>query len=327
MSAGYQILKESLLESDETLTKQEQLSKKSLGIRNFSQAMLAAILATLAPRYAPQLYPPLADVAQRLINTLPPQFASAIQAQVAAVKAKIGKAEAAPDSDSEVSQSEITGALARGDFKAAQALIDKLKDESKKKVWTQLLQKAQIKAYLTNGEILDALNTARKMEDGSQRMFMLAEISKAAHKKRDKVLSTDILHEVRKPASDSLPKFIRATTLFAIAADTAYFSTPEATLMLENGIEAVNSLNDSLKDAEKITSSIEQNKFIDSAEMLRAFAVLGEKNMDNTLLTAGRLENKYLQMMAKLATVERTIIKNSSKTNQKIRQNRSQIKQ
>lgn len=258
---------------------------------------------------------------------MPPQFASAIPAQVAAVKAKISNAEAAPDKESEVSESDIIGALARGDFKVAQTLIDKLKNESKKKVWTQLLQKAQIKAYLTNGEILDALNTARKMEDDSQRMFMLADISKAAYKKRDKVLSTDILYEVRKTPADSSTKSIRATTLFAIAADTAYFSTPEATLMLEDGIEAVNSLNDSLKDAEKITSSVEQNKFIDSAEMLRAFAVLGEKNMDDTLLAAGKLENKYLQMMAKLATVERTIIKDSSKTNQKIRQNRSQIKQ
>jgi hypothetical protein len=323
MSAGYQILKESLLESDATLIKQEQLSKKNLGFRNFSQAMLAAVLATLAPRYAPQLYSPLADVAQRLISTLPPQFASGIQTQVAAVKAKISKAEATPDSESEVSESDIIGAVARGDFKVAQTLIDKLKNESKKKIWMQLLQKAQIKSFLTNGELLDALITARKIEDGSQRMFMLAEISKAAHKKRDKVLSTDVLYEARKTNSDSLPKSIRATTLFAIAADTAYFSALEATLMLEEGVETVNSLDDSLKDAAKISFSDEQNKFIDSAEMLRAFAALGQTNMEDTLLTAGKFKNKYVEMMAKLATVEKTIIKASSKTNPKMRQNRS----
>ncbi|MDQ3747529.1 MAG: hypothetical protein M3367_00735 [Acidobacteriota bacterium] len=90
-------------------------------------------------------------------------------------------------------------------------------------------------------------------------------------------------------------------------------------LMLEEGVETVNSLDDSLKDAGKTSFADEQIKFTNSSEMLRAFAALGQTNMENTLLTAGKLKNKCVEMMAKLATVEKTIIKASSKTNPKIR--------
>lgn len=311
MSVGYQILKESLTESDEFLIKEQQLSKQSLGFRTFSQAMLAAILTALAPRYAPQYFVALNEAANRLIATQSKQFADLIQFQVAAVKGTIGAT--GETERSEVSEAEISNALSKGDFKEAENLIDKLKDETKKKTWTQLLLKAQTKFHLTNGELLLALSAARKMDNAAQRMLLLAEIAKAAHKKRDQVLLTDILLEARKTSADSLPKGTHAATLFAIAAETAYFAAPEATLMLQDAVAVVNSMTYSVDDKKADSSSAaflnDPNRFVDSTEMMRAFAALGEVNIEDTLLVAGKLENKPVQMAARLATIEKILRK------------------
>lgn len=312
MSVGYQTLKESLAESDEFLIKEQQIPKEGLRFRPVSQAMLVAVLTVLSQQYAPQNFAELSEITNRLIKTLPAQVASLVQLQAAAVKGKIGQT--GETETPEVSEAEITRALTKGDFKTAQNLIDKLKDETKKKSWTQILLKAQSKAQLAIGEILEALNTTRKMENAAGRMLMLAEIAKAAHKKRDKVLSTDILYEVRKTSADSLPKGIQARTLFTIVAETAYFAAPEATILLQDAVSVVNSMTSDDKETNSKTSSVlnDPNKFVDSVEMIRAFAALGEKDMEGILLVAGKLENKQVQMTARLATVEK-VLRNSSK--------------
>lgn len=317
ISTGYPLLKESLAESDDFLIKEQQLPKESLRFRPVTQAMLSAILAALSERYAPQYFAEMSGIANRLIATLPKQAADIIKAQIAAVKGKINSAN--ESSTPEVSDAEITRALANGDFKKAQDLIDKLKDENKKKNWTQLLLKSQSKSFLTNGQLIEAVATTRKMENAAQRMLLLAEIAKAAHKKRDKVLSTDILYEMRKTSADSLPKGIRATTLFALVAEIAYFAVPDATLILQEAVATVNSMTYSLKDASNTTSSVfnDPNRFIDSAEMIRAFASLGEKDIENTLLIAAKLENKPAQMIARLAAVEKILKKSPPKIKSK----------
>lgn len=314
MSVGYQILKESLVESDDFIIKEQQLPKEGLRFRPVSQATLAAILATLSQHYAPQYFTELSEITNRLISTLPKQVVSLIQMQAAAVRGKIGGT--SETETSEVSETEITLALTKGDFKVAQNLIDKLKDEAKRKNWTEILLKAQSKAHLANGELLESLNTARRMEDAAQRMLLLAEIAKAAHKKRDKVLSTDILHEARKTSADSLAKGTHAATLFTITAEAAYFDMLHATLMVQDAVAIVNSMTYSLdKEANsKVFSSPaailnDPNRFVDSIEMMRAFAALGEANMEDTLLIAGKFENKPVQLAARLATVEKILKK------------------
>ena len=309
MSTGYQILKESLAESNDFLVKEQQLSAKSLDFRGFSQAMLAAILTTLSTRYAPQNFAELDEITRRLIIGLPKQLADAIQIQTAVIRGGLGEVET-----SEVSEAEILSAMAKGDFNAAQNLIDKLKNETKKKTWTQLLLKAQTNFYLANNEILLALNTARKIENAAQRMLLLAETAKAAHKRRDQVLSVDILQEARKTSADSLPKGTRATTLFTIAAETAYFSVSESLLTLQDAVSVVNSMTYSIDDSRSAGAALnDPNRFVDSLPMIRAFAALSDKNMDDAFLIAGKLENKPVQMTAKLAAIEKILKKRPSK--------------
>jgi hypothetical protein len=290
------------------------MSKESLRFRATSQALLAAILSALSSNYFSQYLVELNEITTRLSINLPKQVVSLIQMQIAAVKSKIGINSSTEGA--EVSEAEITQALTKEDFKTAQNLIDKLKDESKKKIWTQLLLKAQSKIFLANGELLMALNTVRKIENIGQRMLSLIEIAKAAQIKRDQALSMEIFYEARKTSADSLPKTTHAITLFAIASDTAYLSVPEAKLMLQDAITVVNSM--AFSDEKE--TNLDLNKLVGATEMIRAFAILGELDMDDTLHLAGKLENKAIQSMARLATVEKIIKKGPQKIKPEVRQ-------
>lgn len=317
VSIGYQVLVESLAESEESLVKDQGLQQNTLSFRTLCQATLAATLAALSPRYAPQLTEALDETAKRLSAGLPKQLLDAIQVQVAAVKGAIGK------DGRDGSEAEIISSMARGDFEAAQEAIDKLKDEKKRLSWGELLLKARVKTHLSRGELFEALSIARKMRDGTQKMLLMAEIAKVAHEKREPDLSTAILYEVRKTSADALPKGIYAVALLTIAAETAHFAPTEAMLMLQDGVATINSLADAGAKEQKGSLSKpilnDPSSFADSAELMRAFSALGEKDLERTLSIANRLGNKAVQMVARLATVERAVEKGPPKSSSKDR--------
>ncbi len=305
MSVGYSILLESLAESDDFLIKNQNFTKENLSFRALSQTFLAATLATLSQHYEPQYFVELTEITNRLLARQIAPIADAVRAQVAAVKAKLGAFD-----ETESLEAKIIAAITKGEFKVAESLIKDLKDENKKKSLTELFLKALSKFHLTNGDVMDALNAARRLENATQRMLLLAEIAKTAHKKRDVVLSTEILSEVRKISAESIPKSIYASTLFAIASEAVYFSVPEANLIIQDAVAVINSIPDTDKEANnKSVSASDSNRFIDSTEMMRAFAALGEKNIDDALLVAAKLKNKFVEMTARLASVEKIIKK------------------
>lgn len=311
--AGYQILKDSLTETNEFLTNEQKLGDKSKELRVMSLALVAGTLAVLSTRYAPEHFVELNAIANRLIINVPKSLVGLVQAQIAAVKGAVDLAE-----KSDVSETEIINALAKEDFSAAENLIAEIKDENKKKFWTQTLLKAQSKAYLIRGELLKALNTTRKIDDANQKLLLLVEVAKAAHKKQDESLSIDVLQEAQKVSAESLPKGLNAQTLFSLAAETAYFLKPQAMQMLQTSVETINSIPELKKDDEKSTFRGETywndtNNFLNSPAMIRAFGVLGEMNIEETLLIAGRLKNNSVQMMARLATVEKVLKKSIQK--------------
>ena len=317
VSIGYQVLGESLAESEESLVKDQGLQQNTLTFRTLCQATLAATLAALSPRYAPQLTEALDATAKRLSAGLPNQLLDAIQVQVAAVKGAIGK------NGGDGSEAEIISSMARGDFEAAQEAIDKLKDEKKRLSWGELLLKARVKTHLGRGELFEALSIARKMRDGTQKMLLMAEIAKVAHEKREPDLLTAILYEVKRTSADVLPKGIYAVALLTIAAETAHFAPTEAMLMLQDGVATINSLADVGAKEQKGSRSKpilnDPSSFADSAELMRAFSALGEKDLERTLSIANRLENKAVQMVARLATVERAVEKGLPKSSSKDR--------
>lgn len=321
MSVGYPILKESLAETDEFLIREQQFTKESLKFRPLFQAFLAGTLAALSESYAPEYFAELTAITNNLLTQLPEPIAATVRAKSALVKSKIGTPN--DPGTSEISETQIFGAIAKGEFKIAENLIGELKDENKKRSLTELLLKAQGKFHLTNGDLLDALNSARKIENPAQRMLLLAEIAKVANKKRDVVLSTDILTEARKTSGESLPKIIHATTLFAISSEAIYFSPTEAMLIVEEAVEIVNSMPNPEKENTGKTVIVDSDRFIDSTEMMKAFSSIGEKNMESALMIAGKLKNKYVEMTAKLACIEKILKKGLPKTKSETNKSKS----
>jgi hypothetical protein len=316
VNAGYQALKASLAEAEETLLKEQGFTPASLKTRIISQTVLAATLTALAPRYAPLYLAELTAITARLLNLLPPNLVELVKAQASAVKGSLGTSEEA-ETD-EVSEGEIINALTKQDFNKAQSLIDRLKDENKKALWTGLLLKTQSNAYLDAGDLIAALNTARKLQEPVQRMQLLVGIAKATHKKRDAGLAVDLLLEARRTKTDALPKAVHAVTLFALSADIAYFSAPESSAMLQQAIGLVNALkapdaSGPNENAPRALRPDDPNRLLNSMDLARAFSVLGELNLDETLSYAGRLEYKPVQMAARLAAVEKILRKGPPK--------------
>jgi hypothetical protein len=296
VSVGYLIIKRTLAETNEFLIKEQRFDQKSLGLRTTQQAILAATLAALAPRYAPHLIPELNELSNRLLGVLPTQVANAAKAQ-----ANVAGGTNVDEDDPSL---EIVSAIARGEFDKADRLIFKVEDENKKKIYLQLLWRAQLKAAIRAAELNEALKIARKFEMDIEKMSSLAEVAKAARKNGDTGLSSQILSEARSISPNPDFKGVHARGLLSLAAEMAYFSLSDASLTLQIAVKEINSLNYTVEDPKRKLPGNDILSFLDSNELLRAFNVLGKENLEDTLLIAARIDNKAVQLIARLATIE-----------------------
>lgn len=305
MSSGYELLKESLSESDEFLSQTQQLNAKSLQFRTFSQGFLAATLAALAMQYAPYLVPELNSLSAKLLSGLPEPLVQGANLQAAVIR---NAAEIADDTGAN-----IIPAIAGGEFDKAQGLIDKLKDENSKKSYAQLLLKAQFKSYVMKTDLSKALKLAQSTEEPAARMQMFTELAKVAHAKGAAAVSSEILSEARKTDVNPELKGRHARALFSFAAETAYFSAPDALLLLEDAVKELNGLGSQNTDggdkasSAKVSILNDPNRFVDSVELTKAFSAVGRHYFEETLLVSEKLHNKAVQAMARLATIERTL--------------------
>jgi hypothetical protein len=305
VSVGYQILKASLAEPDSVTG--QALSGKHLQFKTFSQAFVAASLAAMATSFAPNVVNELDQITEKLLRGLPPPLVQIVGFQSAVIRRTATRTNTSEDSNDE----EIFAAIAKGQFDNAQALIDQLKDESKKKAYGQRLLKAQFKAYLIRADLNAATKTARKVEDSASRIQLFAEITRVAFQRGEWTASADVLTEARKttPSPDRAGPHARA--LFSLAAEAASFSAPDALIVLQDTVKQVNALarrdKDGTGDKPQVRGSSTLNdsdRFIDSSEMMRAFGAVGRDYFDNALVVAAGVDNKAVQAMARLAIIE-----------------------
>lgn len=294
MSVGYQILKESLSESDDVL---KQLDGQGQQFRTFSQGFTAATLAALASRYAPNLAPELTVISSQLLRGLPPQMSQGANMQAAVVRSAAEESEGAATS--------IVPVIARGEFDKAQSVIDKLKDENMKKIYTDLLLKARFKAAIATADLDGALRMARTVSNTTSRMQMFVEAARLAHKKRESAVTAQILVEARNAAASPTIPGPHARAVFALAAETAYFSPADAMITLEEGVKQLHHLPK--MDATKPSPLNDPDRFVDFPEVARAFANVARDYFDESLAIAAKLENKAVAAVARLAAIERTL--------------------
>lgn len=301
LTLGYQLLKGSLEESEQTLKDTYHMSAEGLGFRTFAQGFLAETLVTLSNRYAPHLTPELRVVASDLLGKLPAPMAQAAKMQAGAA----GTIAEAFDDGEENQTAAIFGAIARGEFSRARDLIDKLKDERAKKSYTRELLKAEVKSYLALSELEKALKTALMIDDSTVRMQMLSQLAKTAHQKGNMAFSSEVLREARKTTVDPNRKGMYVRALFMLASETAYFAGPEALLVMEDGVKQINELSDLPKEKALVLNDPES--FLDSNELMAAFSRVGKSYLEEALQLSTKINNPAVRQSVRLASIEKIL--------------------
>lgn len=310
---GYDVLKRSLLETDDFLIGNQHFTNQALVLRKFNQAAVAGMLLALSPRYSTEYFVELALLTSTLMKGLPSQLVDLVSLQIAAVKAALGM-----DEKSEVSDAEIMAAIAREDFFTAESLIGEIKDEARRSAWLDLMLRSQAKTQLKRGELLLALGTTRKIEDRLMSVPILIETAKVASKRNDEALSISVFQEIQSQTKP-LNQGIQAKIMFSVSSETAYFMKTQALLALEKSVETINGLSEIKKaQTRQITYRGENywedpDNFLSSEAMTKAFSTLGEIELEETLLIADKFHDNSLQMIARLASIERILKKGQPK--------------
>ncbi len=300
-ATSYEALRASLAKSEENQLKEKAYTKTELQRRGLHQAQLSMVLAALAPRLAPNLIGELNALADKLGAQLPPNLAHL---------AKLTSSRLAGDRTlPEDPDHAIPLAIQGGDYDEATRLIDALKSEEMRKLYSQLLLKTEARSLLSTGDVAKALTRIRKVEDENARLVFYLEALKAAEKKNDPSLSSVVINEVRGFIPQVDRNGLHVRTLLAFASQPAALaSTDEALGFLNSAVGSINSLAKSTKDDTRGKSALDQawaevndpRSFLDSPEFAHAFSTIGLLDLERTIIEARKIEIKSLQLVARL---------------------------
>ncbi len=312
--ASYDVLRASLMETNEALLKDQHYTQRDLQFRAAYQGQIAAILAALAPRLQPSLAGELTGTASKLAPQVPENISQMYKFTLARISGK--------QTNSDDPEMNFFLAISNGDFDEAGRLLDRLKDGERKDALGQLLAKTQAKALLAKSDVVGALTVIRKIEDQTTRLVMYLEALKAAGKKRDSAELRTVVNEAQLqiPQVDRNGLHVRALLSFAAQlSDLA--ANDEAIEFLNSAVTAINALSKKTNEQSatrtlRETAMAELNDPIslqDAQEMERAFSLVGLVDLDRGLTEAKRIELKPIQLLARLETVQ-GVIKRSSLT-------------
>ena len=302
--AGYEILKGSLTESNEFLVKQG-LTPRNLQVRALNQAMVAAMLAALAPRFQPALVAELQSIAGSLAPQMPPNVAQYIQLSMSRLSGNPIKSE-----DAEIN---LAQALSNGDYDQARTQIERVNDDKKREVYKQLVFKVEARTLLARGNVLGAVESIRKIEDQTARLLLYLDALKSVKKKHDDDLTRIIVNEARLliPQTDRNGIHVQALLSFVSQlSDPA--NLDDAFEFLSNAVISINALGKKAKPEGTAKSQAEAamaelndpNNLLDSPEMEQAFSSLGLRDLYRGLAQARRIDIRPLQLVARLETIQ-----------------------
>lgn len=313
-STAYEVLKASLEETDSVLTKEKRYTEQDLRFRAIYQGQIALILAALAPRYGPQFIEELNLIARRFSDSTPANIADLSRFMIARLKGD--------QTSSENPDTAIVVAITNGDFDEARRLIVKIDDEGKRKAFSQTLAKAEFKALVSEANLSEALNVARRIENMNLRVMLFLQLARAAYRKDDVTFSRLILSEARSALSNTEKDGMRARLLLSFASEVSSISESDAIDILHNAVAMINSLPkpDTGSDSEAQSAAElalaelnDPRSFMDSPELQRAFSSVARVDFDGTLLAAGRINPRAVQLMARLASSEIALTKRIKK--------------
>ncbi len=309
-SAAYAILQRSLQESETVLRRKQQYTAADLRLRSLYQGPVAAILAALAPRYAPELVGELNALATRLAREIPSPLARIERLRIIRLRRTLGQE--SERSEPEDVDEAIRLAIERGELGEARKLIGRIEDEAKRKSFAQAIAHVEFRSHLSKSNLAQALLVARQIDDVNVRATMYAEVARSAQRKGEVEFARLILAEARLALANARPNGLHVRALLKLAATASTISESEAIGSLQQAVAALNGL--ALLSREEASTGASSKTFmrrlndprrlIDGSELNRAFASLGRINLDEALLAAAQIENPVIRLLARLAACE-----------------------
>jgi len=306
--AAYEVLRNSLNETNDALLKDVHFTQRDLQLRGAFQGQVAAILAALAPRIQPSLAVELTRIAAKLAPQVPSQISQVTELALARLS---GNGFASEDAERS-----FFFYLLNGDFDEAGKQLDRLKDDKKKDIYTQLLIKNHARALLAQSDVMGALTQIRKLEDQTSRLLMYIETLKTAKKKHDSDLATIIINEARVliPQTDRNGLHVRVLLSF-VSQLTDLGRNDDAMELLNNAVVTINALGKTTDDQAATKTPTEAamaelndpNSLLDAAEMDQAFSLIGLHDLERGLAQARTIEPRAVQLVARLETIQSVI--------------------
>jgi hypothetical protein len=303
--AAYEVLKGSLNETNEALLRDFHYTQRELQLRAAFQGQVAAILAALAPRVQPSLAVELTKIAAKLAPQVPSNVSQIMQPALARLS---GNGFASEDAEQR-----FFFFLSSGDFDEAGKQLDRLNDDKKKDVYTQLLNRNHAKALLAQSDVMGALTLIRKLDDQTSRLVMYVEALKTAKKKHESDLTTIIINEARVliPQVDRNGLHVRALLSF-VSQLTDLGKNDDAMELLNNALMTINALSKKTDDQAATRTAAEAamaelndpNSLLDAAEMDQAFSLVGLRDLERGLALARKIEPRAVQLVARLETIQ-----------------------
>ncbi|MFZ0749572.1 MAG: hypothetical protein WAM70_09455, partial [Pyrinomonadaceae bacterium] len=312
-SVAYDVLRASLNETREGLIKEHHYTDQLLQFRGVYQAEVAAILAALAPRFQPSLALELTDIARRLAPQVPANMPRLTQSMLAQLSG---------DLSSQDPEQRFFFALSKPDFDEARKEIDRIREDEKRSLYTQLLLKTEARAFLARSELMEAVAAIRKLEDPTSRLVMYLDALQATQKKRDGDVAKIIINEARLliPQTDRNGLHLRA--LLAFASRLMKLGVQDDGMeFLNAAITTINTLTTPTKETNAGDSLAEAamarlndpNTLFDEPNMEQAFAAIGQVDLEVGLAQARKIQPKPVQLLARLLTIQGVIKQNASK--------------
>jgi hypothetical protein len=265
--------------------------------------MLTATISEMSRQYEPVLFVELSGFANQLIKDQPVTVKRLIESQLAMIN-RVPSAGSTKKTDPEV---EITGALSRGDFAAAEKLINEEGDSEHANAMTQLLRRAQLKNFVAKSQLYEALGIAPKIDDLEMRLNGLIDIARAAAGLKNHDLVNAVLSNIKAlPLSDQ--KGLRSRSLFRASAELFAYSTDESLGLVREGIKILNSLQTMTERERSMSRSPKDrlndaNSLIDSVDFNHAFVKLGQHDLVMTFSAADYIEHPAVKISARLASL------------------------
>ncbi len=301
---GYDVLRASLAESDEAL-KRQHYTETDLAFRGASQGQIAAILAALAPRLQPTLAAELNSIAGKLTAQVPTNIAQLTKIALARLSGN--------QFSSENPEERFAFALSNGDFDEAGKQLEQVTDETKKKLYSQLLTRNEARALLARSELMPALIKIRNLEDQTVRLVMYLDALKAIKKKHDPELTKIVINEAMLLIPQTGRNGLHIRALLSFAAQLATTDTPDDAMeFLRGAVTSLNHLetadkqeNETRAPAESAMAELNSpSSLLDAPEMEQAFISVGLFDLERGLAEAKRIENRSVQLVARLEVLQ-----------------------